>query len=375
MDFEDLLAADDVGVRHHHLAVEAPGPQQRRIEHVGPVGRGDQDHALIGLEPVHLDQQLVQRLLALVVAAAEPGAAMAADRVDFVDENDAGRVFLALLEHVAHPARADADKHLDEIRARDRKERHVRFAGDGARQQGLAGAGRTDQQHALGNFAAEPLKLLRVLQVLDDLFELLLGFVDPGYVLKGDAPDLFGQKPRPAFAKAHRPAAAALHLAHEEDPHPDQQQHREPRDQHPEQRRHVVVDRGGGNPHPLVDQPGDQGRVVWRISGKGTAVGEMTADRVALNRHIGNLTAINVVDKIGKGQGRLRPAAGRGLKQVEECDEKQPDHNPEGEILAEVVHDKRLSMPSRPARFEQSYADRTRPATLFASQDISRAPA
>ena len=40
------------------------------------------------VEAVHLDEQLVERLLALVVAAAEPGAAMTADGVDLVDEDD-----------------------------------------------------------------------------------------------------------------------------------------------------------------------------------------------------------------------------------------------------------------------------------------------
>ena len=53
------------------------------------------------LEAVHLDEQLVERLLALVVTAAEAGAAVAADGVDLVDEDDAGRVLLALLEQVA----------------------------------------------------------------------------------------------------------------------------------------------------------------------------------------------------------------------------------------------------------------------------------
>ncbi len=101
MHLEDLLAADDVGVRHHHLAVETARTQQRRIEHVGAVGRSDQDDAFVGLEAVHLDKQLVQRLLALVIAAAEAGAAMAADGVDFVDEDDAGRILLGLVEHVA----------------------------------------------------------------------------------------------------------------------------------------------------------------------------------------------------------------------------------------------------------------------------------
>ena len=142
---EDALAADDVRVRHHDLPVEAAGPQQRRIEHVRAVGRGDQDDAFVRLEAVHLDEQLVQRLLALVVAAAEAGAAMTADRVDFVDEDDARRVLLRLLEHVAHAARADADEHLDEVGAGDREERHVRLAGDGAREQRLAGARRPDR--------------------------------------------------------------------------------------------------------------------------------------------------------------------------------------------------------------------------------------
>ena len=144
MNLEDLLAADDVGIRHHDLPVEAARAQQRRIEHVGTVGRSDQDHAFIGLEAVHLDEQLVQRLLALVIAAAEAGAAVAADRVDLVDEDDARRILLCLVEHVAHAGGAHADEHLDEVRAGDGEEGNVRLAGDSARKQRLAGAGRTD---------------------------------------------------------------------------------------------------------------------------------------------------------------------------------------------------------------------------------------
>ena len=228
---EDLLAADDVGVRHHDLAVETAGAQQRRVEHVGPVGGGDQDDAFVGLEAVHLDQQLVQRLLALVIAAAEAGAAMAADRVDFVDEDDAGRVLLGLVEHVAHAARADADEHLDEVRAGNGEERHVGFAGDRAGEQRLAGSGRADQQHAARDLAAEPLELLRVAQELDDLLQVLLGFVDAGDVVEGDAAMRLGQKLGLGLAEAHRPAGAGLHLAHEEYPHAEDEDHRQPGDQ------------------------------------------------------------------------------------------------------------------------------------------------
>src|SRR6202043_2348092 len=113
------------------------------VEHVGPVGGGHDDDALVRLEAVHLDEELVQGLLALVVPAAEAGAAVTADGVNLVDEDDAGCVLLALFEQIAYPAGADADEHLDEVRSADREERHIRFARYRASQQRLSRAGRT----------------------------------------------------------------------------------------------------------------------------------------------------------------------------------------------------------------------------------------
>ena len=116
VDVQDLLAAADVGQLDIDLAVEAARAQQGGVQDVGPVGGRDHDHAQVGFEAVHLDQHLVQGLLALVVAAAQAGATLAADGVDFIDEDDAGRVLLGVLEHVAHAGRAHADEHFDEVR-------------------------------------------------------------------------------------------------------------------------------------------------------------------------------------------------------------------------------------------------------------------
>ena len=190
---------------------------------------------------------------------------MAADGVDLIDEDDAGRVLLRLLEHVADAARAHADEHLDEVGARDGEERHIGFAGDGAGQQRLAGAGRTDQQHAARDAAAEPLELLRIAQELDDLLQVVLRLVDAGDVLERDAAMALGEQLRLRLAEAHGPAAARLHLAHEEDPHGDEQQHREPGHEHAEQRRHVVLGRLGGDLHALLLQLVDQAGIVRRI--------------------------------------------------------------------------------------------------------------
>ena len=179
---EDAGAPLDVGPGHDDPAVEAAGAQQRRVEHVGPVGGGDQDDAVVRLEAVHLDEQLVQRLLALVVTTAEARAAVATDGVDLVDEDDAGGVLLPLLEQVAHAAGADAHEHLDEVRARDREERHARLAGDGAGQQRLTGSRRSHHEHTLGDAPAEPGELLRVLEEVDDLLDLVLRLFDAGDV-------------------------------------------------------------------------------------------------------------------------------------------------------------------------------------------------
>src|SRR5215217_1592516 len=82
VDLEDLRAALAVRAIDDDLAVEAARAQERRVEDVRPVRGGDQDDVVLHLEAVHLDEQLVERLLALVVTTAEAGAAMAADRVD-----------------------------------------------------------------------------------------------------------------------------------------------------------------------------------------------------------------------------------------------------------------------------------------------------
>src|SRR5205085_8835777 len=161
---KDLLAAVDGWPRAHDLAVGATGPQQRRVEHVRPVGRGDDDDAFIGLEAIHLDQQLVQGLLALIIAVAQTGAAMAADGVDLVDEDDAGRRLLGLVEHVADSARADADEHLDEVRAGNGEEWNTRLTRDGAGEKRLTGARWPDQQSALGDLATEARELARILE-------------------------------------------------------------------------------------------------------------------------------------------------------------------------------------------------------------------
>src|SRR3990172_3585094 len=117
--------------------------------------------------------------------AGEGGAALAADRVDLVHEDDAGAVALGLVEEVAHAAGADAHEHLHELRAGDAEEGHARLAGHGPREQRLARAGRPDEEHAAWDARPERIELLGVLEELHDLLELRLGLVHAGHVGEG----------------------------------------------------------------------------------------------------------------------------------------------------------------------------------------------
>jgi hypothetical protein len=194
---------------------------------VGAVRGGDEDDAALDVEAVHLDQHLVERLLALVVAAAHAGAAVTTDGVDLVDEDDGRSVLLGLLEQVAHPAGADADEHLDEVGPGDRVERHTRLAGDRPGQQGLAGAGRAVEQDALGDLRADRLELGRLLQELLDLAELLDGLLGPRHVGERRLGRVLGDELGLGLGELHDPAAAALHVVHQEQEEQDDQQERQ----------------------------------------------------------------------------------------------------------------------------------------------------
>src|SRR5438874_8117066 len=217
MDPQNFLAPFHVGKIDGDLAIETAWAKQGRIENIRPVSGSDDNDAFLGIESIHLDEQGIQGLFALIVAASDAMAAMTTDRVNFVDENNAGRRFLALLKHVANPAGADADKHLDEIGTADREEWDISLAGDGAGEQCLAGAGRPDQKHAFRNAPPEFLKLLRITQKLDQLLHFILGFLDSGDVAESNFIFVASQHARFGFAEVQGAFAGHADLLAEQE--------------------------------------------------------------------------------------------------------------------------------------------------------------
>ena len=116
VDEEDLLPLIEVGQVNVDLSVKAAGTHECLVEDVGTVGSRHDDDSAIGVEAVHLSQQLIEGILPLVVAS-EAGilSPRATDGIDLIDEDDAGTFLLCRAEEISNAAGSHADKHLYEV--------------------------------------------------------------------------------------------------------------------------------------------------------------------------------------------------------------------------------------------------------------------
>ena len=174
-----------------------------------------------------------------------------------------------------------------------------------------------------------------VLQEFDDFLKFLLGFVDSGDVFERHSAGSFGQQPGPGLAEAHGLAAAGLHLAHEEYPHPDQQQHREPGNEDREQGRRIVVVGKGADAYPILGQDRHQIGVVRGIGGKVASVTVMTGDAGSLKGDIADVTGFDGGQEVGKRQRQFLAALRRPLEEVEQGKHQKRDDQPQRNISTE----------------------------------------
>ena len=217
MHFQDSLASFDVRAIQDDATVETAGSQQRWIEHIGAVGGGDDDNIGIRAKAIHLDQDLIQGLLALIVRSAQPGTPVAPHGVDLVDKDDARRIPLGLVEEIPYAGCTHTHKHLHEFGSRDGEEGDARLARYRLGQQGFARSWWAHQHYTFGDARPQGNEFLWLPEKLDHFDQLLLGFLNASHVVKGDRWFLTGEHPRPAFAEGERLVVRSLRLSHQED--------------------------------------------------------------------------------------------------------------------------------------------------------------
>ena len=303
---EDLFAAADVGTVNDDAAIETAGAEQGGVEHVGAVGGGDEDDAVVGLKAVHLNEKLVEGLLALIVSAAETGATVTSDGIDLVDEDDARSVLLTLFEEVADARGADADEHFYKVRAGDREERHVGLTGDGAGEQGLAGSRRSDEQNALGDSAAERWNFCASRRNSMISLSSSLASSTPATSLKVIFFCCMESRRARDLAEAHRLVAAGLHLAHEEHKKAKHQGDWRKLDKNTEPRVSVLI--LDADIDVMLAQRLVQVRIIGRNGGvEEGLVSVVAGDLLTIDGDLIDLALIGIIEELAQDDGFIRP--------------------------------------------------------------------
>jgi hypothetical protein len=301
MHLQDLLASLDIRQTHIDLTVKTAGTQQRLIQNVGTVGGRHDDDAVVGLKAIHLHQQLVQSLLALIVTAAQTCAALTTHSIDLVDKDDAGHGLFGLIEQVTHAGCAHADIHLHKVRAGDGVEGHPCLACTGAGQQGLTGTRRAHQQHTVGDAGTQRIELIGALEELHNFLELLFFLVLTGHIGKGGSLFVLVLVLYLGLAHVHDAAATGAAAHHGEQQKAGAAQHSQiEQDLHPRDGLlggHIVVHHGRIGVGCIV-----LGDVVRHMVHEHPGVGQLIADR---------LGAVLVLLHPGGGSGRGGQQAGK----------------------------------------------------------------
>ncbi|MNJ26220.1 hypothetical protein D3C77_206900 [compost metagenome] len=338
MNLENLFTTPNIRQTDHDLTVETTWTQQSRVKYVRTVGRGDNNDAIVHFKTIHLDQQLVEGLLALVMTTAHARATMTADGVDFVDEDDARRMLLGLLEHVTDTAGTDTHEHFDEVGTGNREKRHLGFTGNGLGQQGFTSTWWTDHQDATRNATAQALEFARITQELNQFAYFFLGFVTTCNVGQGSLDLIFGEQARLALAEAHWPALApctALHLAHEEHEHGNDDEDRETGDQQlsPDG---LLLRLLAFDHDMVVDQIADQAVVLnGRTDGlEAVAIGTLAGDDIAIDRYALDLAILDLLNEVGIVEGLRLIRAGEVVhhRHQDSCDDQ-----PQDQVLCHIV--------------------------------------
>jgi hypothetical protein len=202
-------------------------------------------------------------------------------------------------------AATDADEELDELRTVDRKERYGRLAGDGACQQGLARAGRADQQDSLGDAGAEPAVDLRLLEEGDDFFEFVLGFVDAGHVVERHLDFALHEDFGAALADRHHRAHALSfgELTEHEKPDRDEEHDREdPRqDVAPQSAFDLAAEDHAVTGEEFSEVGLDADRLERAVAGGGRHL-QAAVDQAARDGDLGDIAGLELTHEIAVGQ-------------------------------------------------------------------------
>ena len=156
MDFKDCTTLVYLRQINMNLTVKASCTQKCLVKNISTVGSGKDDDTTIGTKTVHLGKQLVEGILALIVATCYVIATTSTTYgIYLVDEDNARTLLLGLTKKVANTTGTDTNEHFHKIRTAHREERHISLTCHSLGKEGLTCTWRPYEQSTLGYLATQ----------------------------------------------------------------------------------------------------------------------------------------------------------------------------------------------------------------------------
>jgi len=127
--------------------------QPGRVQNVAPVGSGQNNDLMPFVKAVHLYQELVKGLFALVVCLLQTGSSAASHGIEFIDEDNGWSSRFGLFKEAAHVTRPSSH----DLRGADGEEWHTRFSRHCSCKQCLVGSRLTHEKYAPRNTDSQSL--------------------------------------------------------------------------------------------------------------------------------------------------------------------------------------------------------------------------
>jgi hypothetical protein len=117
VDAQDASAALEIGEVDSDLTIKTSRTEKSRVKDIDTIGSSNGNDTRVSIETIHLHQNLIHSLFALVITSSISRTTLTTDGIDLID--DARSVLPGLTEDITHTRSTNTNKHLNEFRTRN----------------------------------------------------------------------------------------------------------------------------------------------------------------------------------------------------------------------------------------------------------------
>lgn len=183
---EDFFAIFESWEVDRDTTVKSSRSEECLIENISTVSCCHDDDVGFVIKSIHLSEDLIECLLSFIMTTSDTRRTFFPDRIDLVDKYNTWSSFTSFLEEVTYTRSSYSNKHLDELRTRNREKWNITLPCDSTSKQSLSCTWRSLKQDTTRDFGSEIFILTRIFEKIHHFYEIGFFLLRSGHVLKGN---------------------------------------------------------------------------------------------------------------------------------------------------------------------------------------------